>query len=344
MRVSVHTTDRSSFKRCRQRWDFSSNLRMNLEPKTPITPLFFGTNVHAALADYYDPGTPQDGEHAILTFKAKTIAHLAQFEQPSTEQIKWVDDQLELGEGMLKHYFATVNTLPELPDSDFEVVLVEQNMNVTIPGLPGVSYNFTLDGLVLDRWGRYWILEHKTAAQMFEDQEWLANDDQCGSYLWALTRLDPPIYAEGVIYNTLRKKAPVQLRELVNGGLSTNKTQDTTFGIALAQCIDYYGSKKNIPEKMKEYLRTLKDKPENFVQRVPVRRNRNEIQILGNMLRYEVLDMINNPTIYRNPSRINCSGCPFLAPCIMKWEGSDPGYYLDSQYRKRVSRDVPVKS
>lgn len=331
-RLSVHTSDRTSFKRCRQRWEFSSNLRMNLESKTPITPLFFGTNIHAALANYYDPSTPRSPGPAIDVFKAHTAAYLAQFEEPDTDKLVWIDEQLELGTGMLKHYFSVVDKLPLMPDTDFEAIWVEKQMEVPIPGLPGVSYTFTLDGLVKDIYNRYWILEHKTAAQLFEDQEWLSNDDQCGSYLWALTQLDPPIYAEGVIYNSLRKKVPTPLRPLVNGGFSKNKTQDTTLDIALGTLREYYGK---VPKSYWEFLDTLKAKPENFVQRVPVRRNRHEIQILGEYLRYEVMDMINNPTIYRSPSRINCSGCPFLAPCLMKWEGSDYEYYLDAQYKRR---------
>lgn len=333
MRLSVHTSDRTSFKRCRQKWDFSSNLRMNLESKSPITPLFFGTNVHAALAYYYDPDTPRDAVKATAVFVAKTYQYLDQFENPDVEKQQWVADQIVLGGGMLKHYF--LNYAPR--HDDFQVVYVEQQMEVPIPGLPGVSYTFTLDGLVIDKYGRYWILEHKTAAQLFEDQEWLVNDDQCGSYLWALTQLSEPIYAEGVIYNSLRKKVPQGLKRLVNGGFSINKSQDTTFDIAIATLREEYGK---IPRKYWDFLDFLKEKPENFVQRVHVRRNKKEIQILGESLRHEVLDMINNPTIYRSPSRINCSGCQFLVPCIMKWEGSDYEYYLESQYKGREKQWV----
>ena len=327
MKISVHTTDRSAFKRCRQRWDFSSNLRMNMQPKAAITPLFFGTNVHAGLANYYDPSSPRDADLGITVFREKTIAHLAQFENPTPETVQWVDDQLELGTAMLKHYFWWAKK-----NDRFEVVYVERNMDVSIPGLPGVEYNFTLDGLVIDEWGRYWILEHKTAAQIFEDQEWLSNDDQCGSYLWALTRMDPPIEAEGVIYNTLRKKAPQPLRTLMSGGFSKNKQQDTTYGIAKGTLKKHYG---HVPAEYNEFLEHLKNKGENFIQRVPVRRNRKEIDAIGEFMKYEVMDMINHPVIYRSPSRINCSGCPFLVPCIMKWEGSDYDYYLQAQYKKR---------
>lgn len=308
---------------------------MNLEPKTPITPLFFGTNVHAALADYYDPSWNfRDGYRAIEVFRTKTLDYLLQFDQPDSEKIKWVDDQLILGTGMLENYFFTY--APE--HDDFEVIYVERSdMEVPIPGMPGVSYTFTLDGLVKDKHDRYWILEHKTAAQLFEDQEWLSNDDQCGSYLWALTQLDPPIFAEGVIYNSIRKKVPSQLRRLINGGFSVAKNQDTTFEIAISTIRSEYGK---VPKQYWEFLDMLKEKPQNFVQRVHVRRNRKEIQILGESLRNEVLDMVNNPTIYRSPSRINCAGCPFLAPCIMKWEGSDYQYYLDSQYTRRQKQWV----
>jgi hypothetical protein len=95
---------------------------------------------------------------------------------------------------------------------------------------------------------------------------------------------------------------------------------------------EYYGK---VPKHYWEFLDQLKYKPNNFVHRTSVRRNRREIQILGEALRYEVLDMLNNPAIYRSPSRINCSSCPFISPCILKWEGGDAQYLLDSEFRPR---------
>jgi hypothetical protein len=297
---------------------------MRLEPKTVIEPLWFGTNIHLALATYYDPSSPRDPKEAIDVFKETCYRYLAQFESPDPDKVVWVDEMVELGTGMLNYYFLWAER-----HDDFEVIAVEMPFDVGIPGLPGVSYAGTLDGLVRDPSGRYWILEHKTTAQFYESQDFLVNDDQVGSYYWALTQLDPPILVEGVLYNNLKKKVPKDLRPLKRGGFSVNKSQDTTFDIAITQLREHYGK---VPREYWDFLDHLKYKPDNFVQRDYIRRNRRELEMLGQEMRWEVLDMVNNPAIYRTPSRINCNGCPFYAPCIAKWENSDYQYMLDTMY------------
>lgn len=350
LRISIHTSDRTNFKRCRQRWDFSSNIRGNLEPKKPVTPLWFGTGIHEALAAYYDPEIevtstsqtylkmgegilqrmPRDPDYGIFVFENFVDSWLTSLGEPSEDQYLWAKENRELGLGMLDNYFKWCRI-----NDDFEVIWVEKEYEVGIPGLPGVSYSFRCDGLIKTK-HHTWLLEHKTTAQFPDQTEWLMMDDQCGSYLWGLSQLDPPIYAEGVVYNELKKKTPQPLRPLLAGGYSVNRSQDTTFDLALQTLMDEHGGRK-IPKKYWEFLDYLKYKPNNFVKRTPVRRNRREIELLGGMLRYEVLDMVNDPAIYRSPSRVNCSSCPFVSPCILRWEGGDHQYLLDIEFKKRES-------
>jgi hypothetical protein len=345
LKISIHTSDRTNFKRCRQRWDFSSNIRGNLEPKKPITPLWFGTGIHEALAAYYDPTTGEieyfrngqgiltksegrDPDYGIFVFENFVGSWLTSLGEPGEDQILWAKENLELGLGMLDNYFKWA---PK--NDDFEVIWVEREYKVGIPGLPGVSYSFRCDGLIKTK-HHTWLLEHKTTAQFPDQTEWLMMDDQCGSYLWGLSQLDPPIFAEGVVYNELKKKTPQPLRPLLAGGYSINRSQDTSFDIALTTLRNEY---KPIPKKYWDFLDFLKYKPDNFIKRTPVRRNRREIELLGEMLRYEVLDMVNNPAIYRSPSRVNCSSCPFVAPCILRWEGGDVQSILGYEFKERES-------
>ena len=347
MRVSIHTSDRTNFKRCRQRWDFSSNIRGNLEPKKPVTPLWFGSGIHESLAAYYDPeitlstgntylkkGTgilqrvPRDPDFGIFVFENYVDSWLTSLGEPSEDQYLWAKENRELGLGMLNNYFqwARIN-------DDFEVIWVEKEYEVEIPGMPGISYSFRCDGLIKTK-HHTWLLEHKTTAQFPDQTEWLMMDDQCGSYLWGLTQLDPPIFAEGVMYNELKKKIPMPLRPLMNGGFSINRSQDTTFNIAVSTLREEYGK---IPKHYWEFLDFLKYKPDNFIRRTPVRRNKQEIQILGDHLRYEALDMLGSPAIYRSPSRVNCMSCPFVSPCILKYEGGDYEYLLNLEFKERES-------
>ena len=330
MLTKIHTSDRASFKRCRQRWDFSSNIRGNLEPKTPVAPLWFGTGVHESLAAYYDPtvGThPRDPVYGLFVYEQYVQGWLTSLGDPSEDQLLWAKENLDLGLAILGNYFKWA-----AKHDDFEVIWVEKEYEVPIPGLPGISYSFRCDGLVKTE-HHTWLLEHKTTAQFANSQEYLIMDDQCGSYLWGLTQLDPPIFAEGVLYNELKKKPPQPLRQLMNGEFSVNRSQDTTFEIAVSTLREHYGK---IPKHYWDFLDYLKYKPDNFIHRSHVRRSRREIQILGESLRYEVLDMLNSPSIYRSPSRINCSTCPFIAPCTVKWEGGDYEWLLDLEFQERM--------
>jgi hypothetical protein len=308
---------------------------MNLEPKATITPLWFGTGIHLALANYYDPQYPErSSERAQWQFLVfcndwKMQTYLEG--NLDDERQLWLRDQQRLGIGMLDNYFKWAAK----HDHEYfdEVIWVEQVFDVTVPGMPGISYRFRVDGLV--RQGRrIFILEHKTTAQFPDTSEWLSMDDQCGSYLWGLRR-SIGIEAEGVIYNSLKKKNPVHLRELSRGGLSVNRSQDTTYEVAARDIRDYNGG--HIPQHYHDYLRYLRDvkKQSNFIDREVIRRNRRELDMLGEMLRYEIRDMLDNPAIYRSPSRVNCSNCPFTAPCIAKWEQADWKQILASNYRER---------
>ena len=270
----------------------------------------------------------RDPEYAIFVFEMYIDSWLTSLGEPGEDQILWAKENRELGLGMLNNYFKWA-----VKNDDFEVIWVEKEFEVGIPGMPGVSYSFRCDGLIKTV-HHIWLLEHKTTAQFPDQTEWLMMDDQCGSYLWGLTQLDPPIHAEGVVYNELKKKVPQPLRPLIAGGFSINRSQDTSFEIAVTTLRENY---KPIPKHYWDFLDYLKYKPDNFIKRTPVRRNRREIELLGEMLRYEVLDMVNNPAIYRSPSRVNCSSCPFVGPCILKWEGGDAQFLLDHEFTGRTS-------
>jgi hypothetical protein len=68
--IPVHASDRAQFKRCRRRWNWSSPMRNNLVSKAEqggvAMPLWFGSGVHWALAQYYDPTLQRD---PVETFK-----------------------------------------------------------------------------------------------------------------------------------------------------------------------------------------------------------------------------------------------------------------------------------
>jgi hypothetical protein len=196
-----------------------------------------------------------------------------------------------------------------------------------------VFYQGRIDLLVEDKDGRYWIVDHKTAAQ-FGNNDWLDLDEQGGSYCWALsTMLNIPI--AGVIYNKLLKAYPEPPAELKRpqGGrnYSVNKQQRTTYDVYL-KCL----KENNEPiAPYMEYLEYLKGEGNPFFQRVPVRRTQTEQKNLQHQIGLEAIDMLNDPVIYPNAGMFNCMGCWFKTPCLAMNDGSDYQYILNSLYKKR---------
>src|SRR4051812_13827852 len=94
----IRTSDRINFKACRRRWGWQSHLKGNLNPKTTVGPLWFGTAVHFSLEDY----------HGVNIYGHPTNAFKAYVE--ATSKVKEVElppdfiDLLPLGEGMMNYY------------------------------------------------------------------------------------------------------------------------------------------------------------------------------------------------------------------------------------------------
>ena len=70
--IPLHNSDRGSFLRCRRYWDWSSPARNNLSLRADIhgvnIPMWFGTGIHYALEQYYQPGLRRDPVEAWLTW------------------------------------------------------------------------------------------------------------------------------------------------------------------------------------------------------------------------------------------------------------------------------------
>ncbi len=70
--IPIHNSDRSSFKRCRRYWDWSSPARQNLQLRADVygvnTDLWFGTGIHYALEQFYQPGLRHDPVEAFKTW------------------------------------------------------------------------------------------------------------------------------------------------------------------------------------------------------------------------------------------------------------------------------------
>lgn len=264
--VHIRNSERGTLDKCPQRWWWA--WREGLRPKETATPLWFGTAVHEALADYYRPGRKRSRDY-IDKFResADMEAEYIRVELGGIDEDKWVDART-LGESMLLGYVEHYGG-----DRHWDVIATEQSFELRIPWLTdeaiasmpraeqvmaktlrkrlqrrGIVTDFfilngTFDGVYRDRLDkRTKLMEHKTAASIFLGH--LSMDNQAGTYhLVAQTVgrtqgwLRPKENIGEITYNFLRKGMPDE-RPKDDQGYSCNKPTKAHYMAALRDDLD----------------------------------------------------------------------------------------------------------
>ena len=350
--IPIHTSDRISFKNCRRQWDLTSVLREGWRPKAVPRPLGFGSAVHKGLETLYHPDSWEwrwDDRAALLTHAAVAAFEASWTAQRKTylkrtgrEQLdelqeqEWKDDR-ELGRNMIRHYCAWSSR----HDQRFHPIGVELDFEVQIDTAPDgspIMYRGRLDTLMRDLSdGSIWVWDHKTAARFEDSLIFLERDEQVGSYCWAIQEM-LGIEVAGVIYNELYKGYPQPPKRLQNerkGAIfSVSKSQDTTYEIYL-QTLE----ENNVTylEPYREILDYLKNNDKEFFRRIQIHRSPTELRNLGEQIRLEAKDMLNDPATYPNPNRFRCRWCPVSAVCLAMNDGSDYNWMLEQDFVRSTS-------
>ena len=317
----IRTSDRSSFKRCRRKWGWTSALKHSRRIKDSPSYFWIGTGGHFALEDYHGYnhfGHPVEAFNAYVA-ACKKFDRKHGFGLPSD----W-EEQTTLAQGILEHYLiwmqhrvhhetVWVNGEPQV-ESRCEIPL-------PVPPPPGfdvVVYQLTLDRLVeID--GEYWITDYKFYKSFGQGD--LDYDQQMGAYIWgAQAVFDKPI--AGAIYHEFLKDIPKEPRILSTGKLSHAKDQRTTQRMYREALINMYGEVKKAPAVNVRCLNDLaaqeSEDRDKFIKRTKTRRTEMQQQSQGSMILLEAADMCNpNLPLYPNPTR-DCSwDCSFQEVCLM---------------------------
>lgn len=197
---SIHVSGIKEYKTCPRMYYFGRVLE--LEPIRSNDKLSIGSGFHIGVGAYY-----QNNRSADVAFRYyDTWAELLR-ESYNTDGL--LVDTASL-EGMIddgRRYLGFYLDYAQTHD-DFEVYAIEQTFEVPLwtpldRKLRGVTHKGTFDGLIRDRQGKLWVMEHKTAAA-FPSMGELDRDEQAGMYLLAALQLfDEPVY--GTVYNVTRK-------------------------------------------------------------------------------------------------------------------------------------------
>lgn len=181
-----------------------------------------------------------------------------------------------------------------------------------------ICYHGTMDRIVCDKYGRYWILDYKTAKGA--DTNKLDTDDQISAYLWAFEKWFG-IKPYGFIYLQLTKEAVQEPKRLKNGELSVDKKQKTTYSLLKQEIINDYGTVNAAPDKLIQFLNYMAsiESPEgdrfirwDFVKRTPEQIESTEQHILGELKMMLWSDLYCFPS----PTRDCIWDCPCRELCL----------------------------
>lgn len=352
---AIRTSERTTFKRCPQRWWWS--YREGLKPKGPPNKnLWFGTGIHLALSEWYCEGTVR-GVHPLETWKKyvqEEMVYIRVYAERFEADEKVYEEAGELGEIMLTEYLKEYGD-----DEHMHFIATERPFQIKVPGPDGkpvVLYLGTFDGVYRDlEDGKIKLLETKTAAAISTSH--LDLDDQAGSY-WAVANsllrqeglLLPGQRIGGVTYNFLRKSTPDPRPRHPDTGEYTNKPTKEHYIAAISAKGDGLINGKEKVEDLKEIAEHLdltvlgeisKVQPLPNFHRHYVRRSRkeNNTQIrriadeaaVMDAYRYGRLPIIKTP---RSTGHDACQhGCEFYTMCTLHESGADWRTVRDSMFK-----------
>lgn len=206
----VTRSERVDFKRCE--WKWYQLWRRGLVPKSKtFGALDLGEWLHAALADWYLPGTERTAaplSHLFLVHAELAIS-LASASGSPENIIEKAEELAALGENMMQAYQKRYGT-----DEDVEVIRAEVPLEFSFPdhtGRVAALHKLKPDLVYRDRRNLgVWLMEHKSATSIHTEH--LVIDDQARPYgamaeraLRKLGLIAPREELKGIMYNYMRK-------------------------------------------------------------------------------------------------------------------------------------------
>lgn len=355
--LEMRTSERGALGRCAQQWAWRHI--EGLEPDRAVNPLWFGSAVHVALADWYLPGFER-GPHPVETFENYLDGERTMLITSEDEEQEYVDARA-LGVDMLTRYVEEYGK-----DDSWFVLATEQKGSVVLerPEMmifgrkrPRVArwlrYHFTWDGVYRDEAdGRVKLMEHKTAASIITSH--LPLDNQAGSYhavanqtLRKMGVLGEDEEIAAITYNFLRK-AMKDLRPQNAAGHYTNKPIKQHYIDAIGEGLTGKETLVRLEEIASEMELVVlgdvsKSQPPLYFERHEVYKTRAEretqiARIQDEALFSEAYRKGYLP-IVKSPSR-DCGWCAFSKLCEMDESGDqeavevikETGFHVTSPY------------
>lgn len=316
---SVSYSEMRTFTDCRAKWHYTYQRQIERDATPDYAPTF-GKCGHAAVMAYY---------------RGQDVRETCQ---------RWLLNEVEKGrmsEENEADYDHIVATVPEIirryhdryARDGWKVLAIEQEFEIALPGK--LRFIGIWDLIVMDQNGHIWIVDHKFPQRGFRKDYELELDLQIGSYEWAAQKLGWPV--SGTIYNQFIPKLP-KVPEMNKSKPGLSKARITTDYETYHAAILQNGLN---PSDYAEQLAYYSDK--QFFYRNYVVRSPEEVQNFAAemMVRAKEMKRKNLP-IFKSPSVINCSKCPFKDLCCETSRSRDPEQMIEAMYRPRSRKDADI--
>lgn len=354
--ATVRGSDKSTFKRCRRLWNWTSHLKENLRPLQTAAPLWMGSMMHYGLEDFHGYKRYKTAKHAGEAYVAACIQYAKVKDLPMP--VEWQHDAMRCL-SMLEYYedvwlpirtdYPTyvrdgvpqveVNVSLPLDDNILYKLGNRNTVDSLLTQYPnGIEFRMQFDRVSIDDADNLWIVEYKTAASFQTDH--LALDPQITAYLAAAEMIYPEKNIAGVIYQQHKKHLVKDPEPLKAGTLSIKKDQATSHTLYRKKLLEIHGNINEIPEKNIEYLNTLAEKQDDnkdyFIKRDFIERSALSLSLFKHNLVYETIDMLNpDIVLYPNPTRDCGRMCAFHDACKSMEDGDDVKLILDATTMKK---------
>lgn len=344
--ATFSVTDRQTFLRCRQKWDFASNTRLNLMAiGSGPEPLELGSLIHRTLADWIQEYRENPNQTFPSTYLASVFLTNAsqrqdeitkKFEATTKRKIQpfhmeTLHNVVELGTHMMYNYQSYHQTpIPE----HMRFAFPEQEIIVPVKGTEHAcplceNYN----------------QQHRILSFGCETNIQPARPDceECAgtgtAYHKLSGTLDGLLQDKKDLLYVLEHKTYENRPDLSSLDMNDQFTGYAwivrELGIGKVAGIAYDGMwKRAKPPKHLQKEKRAATIDDLFIRKVLPKRKAT-LDAWGSNLPLLLNDMANNPSIYPHVPWQGCGDCDFIMPCQMKMTGENPTFHIKNNFTQR---------
>lgn len=311
----INVKDITTFKRCRQLWNYSAGSRMSLAPVDKPSSFYLNDAIKFALLRWNSVGMHYN--NSLIKFWAQHIGSH--------------DDTVALAKGILDHYQLWQRfDEGQYCDASFEFVAINVDYSVTLWANTrrAVILTGNYDAIVKHApSNRFFLWNLQSTSRIGEREKQIQYNQTLAIQLliadevFKQFNIDAP--CRGIFTTLIRKKIPADPRILKDGTLSVDKHQDTS-----AEWFANFARKHHNTWSQDELFKTygsllshLQANATPYFKRALIQTTPSQLQQTKADLLAVTSEMIDRNTAIYPSENDRCNSCQFRDPCIFHRRG-----------------------